>query len=216
MIDLVVVGCGGLGREVLDVIEAINGHKPVAEYNVLGVIDDDPSDASLARLAARGYDYLGTTDNWLKMPSTVQVVIGVGTPRARKHLAEKFQRANISSPVLIHPTAVIGSKVSFEVGSIICAGVHITTNVKVKQHSLLNLLVTVGHDTVIGEYCVINPTANISGEVLLGDTVLVGTGAQVLQEITIGSGATVGASACVTKDVPEGVVAVGIPAKWKQ
>jgi serine O-acetyltransferase len=47
----------------------------------------------------------------------------------------------------------------------------------------------------------------------LGNRVNVGAGAKILGAVTIGDDATVGANAVVVKDVPEGMVAVGIPAQ---
>lgn len=215
MIDLIVIGAGGLGREVLDVIEAINAAGTTPIYNVLGVVDDNPSELSLSRLKARSYTYLGTSEEWLAQENSAQFVIGVGTPSIRRLMAEKFEAHGLTSPILVHPKAVIGSVPQIASGTIVCAGVHITTNVRIGKHVLLNLLATVGHDSEVGDYGVINPTANISGDVVIGTGVLVGTGAQVLQGITIGEQATIGASACVTKAVPDDVVAVGIPAKWR-
>lgn len=47
----------------------------------------------------------------------------------------------------------------------------------------------------------------------LGDDVYVGAGARILGGIRIGNGAKVGANAVVLTDVPDGFVAVGVPAK---
>src|SRR5690606_33378298 len=56
--ELVVVGAGGFGREVLDVIAAHNARR-ADELVVLGAGDDAPSDVNLSRLAAQGGERLG-------------------------------------------------------------------------------------------------------------------------------------------------------------
>lgn len=79
--------------------------------------------------------------------------------------------------------------------------------------------------------CVVNPDAVIGNNVrilqnvsiagrgeergtpIIGDDVLIGCGACILGGVTIGRGASIGANAVVIDDVPEGGVAVGIPAK---
>jgi len=47
----------------------------------------------------------------------------------------------------------------------------------------------------------------------LGDRVVVGAGAKVLGAVWVGDDAQIGANAVVVKDVPEGSVAVGVPAR---
>ena len=44
---------------------------------------------------------------------------------------------------------------------------------------------------------------------------LVGIGASVNPGLTIGAWAVVGAGAAVTQDVPAGVTAIGVPARWR-
>ena len=59
---LVVVGAGGFGREVIDVVEAINAQTTSPSGSVVGVVDDAPSEVNLERLAHRGVEFLGGTD----------------------------------------------------------------------------------------------------------------------------------------------------------
>jgi acetyltransferase-like isoleucine patch superfamily enzyme len=49
--------------------------------------------------------------------------------------------------------------------------------------------------------------------IVLDENVWLGTGAKVLDGVRIGRDVVVGANAVVTDDLPDGVVAVGIPAR---
>ena len=49
--------------------------------------------------------------------------------------------------------------------------------------------------------------------IVLGENVWLGGGAIVCPGVTIGANSVIGAGAVVTRDVPEGVLAVGVPAK---
>ena len=49
--------------------------------------------------------------------------------------------------------------------------------------------------------------------ITLGDNVWLGTGTKVLDGVRIGTGVVVGAGAVVTEDLPDGAIAVGIPAR---
>lgn len=49
---------------------------------------------------------------------------------------------------------------------------------------------------------------------VVGDGVVIGVGAKVLGGITLGNGCVIGANAVVLKNVPEGKIAVGVPAQF--
>ena len=78
--------------------------------------------------------------------------------------------------------------------------------------------VVVGAGVVIGRNCVLQSCVTLGGRgsqkmPRIGDKVLIGAGARVLGEIEIHDNVRIGANAVVTRDVPEGAVAVGIPAR---
>jgi maltose O-acetyltransferase len=55
---------------------------------------------------------------------------------------------------------------------------------------------------------------NIRRPVQIGSNVWIGSGAIILPGIRIGANTIVGAGAVVTSDLPPGVIAVGVPARW--
>lgn len=210
---IVVIGAGGFGRETLDVIEAINRRSSPAPFSVVGVVDDAPSELNLTRLAARGIEWLGTIAVWLANDGKSSYVIGIGSPLARKRVAERLEMSGRVAETLVHPNAAIGSMVSIGRGAVICSGVEVSTNVTIGEHANLNPSVTVGHDTSISAFVSINPAAIISGDVRIESLTLIGAGAVVLQGLTVGEGATVGAAACVTRDVAPATTVKGVPAR---
>ena len=62
-------------------------------------------------------------------------------------------------------------------------------------------IVTVGHG------------AHIAGNVTIGDECWIDIGVTLIDRVAIGKGSYVGAGAVVTEDIPENVLAVGVPAK---
>lgn len=51
------------------------------------------------------------------------------------------------------------------------------------------------------------------GDIVIGDDAWLGYGVVVLSGVRIGAGAVIGANSVVTRDVPDGAIAVGVPAR---
>lgn len=209
---LVIIGAGGFGREVLDLIEAINfdhATTGIVPFEVLGFLDDGEPDP--ATLEPYGVGHLGPVAMLDDMPEDVGYVIGIGSPGVRRKIDEQYARR--PCPVLVHPTATSGRAVELGPGSVVCAGVRLTNNIRAGRHVHLNLNVTVGHDARLADYVTVSPLVAISGYVVLEDEVMLGTGAALNPGITVGANAIIGSGAAALRDVPAGAVAVGVPAK---
>ncbi len=97
--------------------------------------------------------------------------------------------------------AVIGRGAEFGPGLVVLHGIGLVVNTAVKGGS--GVLLEGG--VVIG--------AEKGRSPVLGDRVFIGAGAKVIGGVRIGSDVRIGANAVVVKDLPDGVTAVGIPAR---
>lgn len=211
-VPLVIVGCSGHGREVHDVLDAINASRPT--WDLLGYVDDNPSEENNSLVLQRGSRILGGTE-WLQSARPeVHYVLGIGSPAVRAKFALRF--LDRPSPVLLHPCSSVGFDVSLGAGTVLFAGAHLTTHIRLGRHTHVNRGSTIGHDVSIDDCVTINPLAAVSGNVTIGKEVLLGTHSCVLQGVHIGNSVTVGAAALVTRDVPNSVVVVGVPAVAKR
>jgi sugar O-acyltransferase (sialic acid O-acetyltransferase NeuD family) len=209
--DVVIVGTGGQGRECLDILRAMNDNG--SAFNVVGFVDDNPSEVNRGHVEELGYQVIGTLEEFLRAPMGAEVCIGIGNGAVRRSISARLEDANIGSPVLVHPTSSIGSRVEIGSGSVIWAGARLTTNIHVGRHVHINQNATIGHDSTLADFSTLNPLAAVSGNVGLGVAATIGAGAVVLQGITVGEETTVGAAACLTADVEPGQTVVGVPAK---
>jgi len=206
MPDIVIVGAGGLGREVAGLIEDINRQDPT--WNILGFVDDNQA---LHGAVIDDYPVLGGLD-WLKEQS-LNVVMGIGNPLARKIVIEKLGGSPNDYPVLVHPNAVVSSRARIGIGVVVCASSVVNVDATLEDHSFVNPSCTIGHDAIVGFYGMLLPGVNVAGRVRLEECVSVGTGAAIIQGITVGARTVIGAGAVVVRDLPPDCTAVGSPAK---
>jgi sugar O-acyltransferase (sialic acid O-acetyltransferase NeuD family) len=209
---LVVVGAGGFGREVLDIVEAMN--HVGAEVDLVGSVDDDESTAELLR--RRGGTPLGTTAAFLaSLPAAdgPAFVVGIGAGAVRRRIDREFTAAGLGAGVVVHPMASVGADTRIGAGCILAAGARVTTNITLGRHTHVHVNATVGHDATLGDFVSVYPGATVSGSVRLDDGVAIGTGANVLPGVHVGADAYVGAGAVVTTDVEPGVTVAGVPAR---
>ncbi len=206
---IAVFGAGGFGLEVAMLIEQINAAGPI--WEMIGFFDDGKPEG----VVINDYPVLGGIDALNAWPEELSLVFALGIPRTKRAVFENIRNSNIRYPVLIHPSAIVGSSrfITIGDGCIICAGTIITTNISIGKHVILNLACTVGHETSIGDFSSFMPTCNISGEVKIGKGTFWGTGAKVINQKNVGDNVVVGAGAVVVTDLPDDVTAVGVPAK---
>jgi serine O-acetyltransferase len=80
--------------------------------------------------------------------------------------------------------------------------------------------IIISGDAVFGDDCVVRNGVTVGlrhrgvrGAPMIGDRVDIGAGAKVLGPIRIGNDVAIGANAVVIQDVPDGCLAVGVPAR---
>ena len=211
MLQIAVYGAGGFAREVAWLVEDCNVDQ---NYAVVCFIDDDPT---LHGQVLNGIPVMSLADAYTRFPQA-HVVSGIGTPRKRELTMDKAAAAGFKFTTLIHPRVERSQFIEIGLGTVICAGNILTTNITLGKQVQINLDCTIGHDVIMGDYTTLAPGVHVSGWVHFGRRVYVGTGAVIIngtQEnpLTIGDDTVIGAGACVTKSLPAGVTAVGVPAK---
>ena len=211
MEDLIIIGAGGLGREVEWMINRINSVGERKQWNLLGYADDT-MEINTKVGKSKVCCNIQELEN---IDKKINVVIAIGNSQARKNIYEELKKnSNIKYPNIIDPNAILGD-VELGIGNIICAGVIATVNIKLGNFILINLSCTIGHDDILGNFTTINPSVNISGNVETGECIEIGTGTQIIQKKKICSNVIIGAGAVIVKDIVEEGTYIGVPAQKK-
>jgi sugar O-acyltransferase (sialic acid O-acetyltransferase NeuD family) len=202
---LYIAGAGGFGREVA--AWARDFCAATGDHELAGFLDDNrgalngvPSDLRV----------VGSVDSQ-RFESSDHVFVAICEPRVKMQIVEKLQ-GRVQFATIIHPTAVIGSHCRIGVGSILCPGVALTTNVTIGEHVHLNLSVSVGHDSQIGSFSTLNSHVDVTGAVIIEESVFMGSHAVVLPRGHVGAFSRVGAGSVVLRHVSSGDTVLGVPA----
>jgi sugar O-acyltransferase (sialic acid O-acetyltransferase NeuD family) len=199
---LCIYGCGGLGRELLDIARRLDLWPSIVfvdDYTDKKTVNDTPVFSLEEILNQSGEDVL-------------EFVIAVGEPSSRKALCEKLQSRSLNCIRLYDPGFVPSGFTSIGQGTVVHTGAVITCNTSIGRGCLISKQAHVGHDVEIGNFCVVSPGACVSGGARIGDNTYIGTGAMIRNGVSIGSHSIIGMGSVVLKDVEESSVMVGNPA----
>jgi sugar O-acyltransferase (sialic acid O-acetyltransferase NeuD family) len=209
LVDLVLVGGGGTGGDVLSIVEAIN--RVEARYRIRGLLDDAlPVGGErhgvpvLGGLAAGAAHADAAFADCLGSP---------GSFRGREALLAARGLGTMRFATLVHPTATIASTARIGEGCIIYPNVVVLSGVTVGRHVTILANSVLNHGCRIGDFSILASGVNLSGDVTLGRAVYVGCGSNVREARSIGAGALVGLGSAVVADVQPGVTVAGCPAR---
>jgi sugar O-acyltransferase (sialic acid O-acetyltransferase NeuD family) len=142
-----------------------------------------------------------------------EAVLSVGNNQLRRALAQRFAAMGQCFARVVHPSAAVLPTAVVAPGAVILAGAVVNTQAFIGQHAIVNSGAIVEHDCQIGDFASLGPGVCMAGRVEIGAGAFLSTGVSVAPRIKIGAGTVVGAGAVVVSDLPEGVLAYGVPAR---
>jgi sugar O-acyltransferase (sialic acid O-acetyltransferase NeuD family) len=201
-----VYGASGHGKVVADILLACK------DSRLAGFVDDR---VELQSTSVLGLPVLGD-GRWLQQEAgrmRIAVALGVGDNCARQRVAEKCLGWGLELVTLVHPTAIVSESAQLGPGTVVMAQAVVNPAAVTGSGVIVNTGAVVEHDVEIGEFAHVSPNAAMGGTSRLGKFSHLGIGAVVIQCVSIGVHTIVGAGAVVTRDIPDGVVAFGVPAQ---
>ena len=204
---LVIWGASGHAMVVADIIR-LRG-----EFDLIGYIDDLNPAGHNREFA--GAPVLGGREqlDGLAGAGVRNLICAVGDCRARLELAALAQSKGFSLATAIHPRAVVAGGVTVGQGTVIAAGAVVNPGSALGENVIINTSASVDHECHLSDGVHLSPGVRLGGGVSVGRGTWVGIGAVVKEKVKIGARAVVGAGAVVLSDIPDAVVAYGVPAR---
>lgn len=207
-LNIVLIGGGNHVQYCIDIIEREN------KYNIIGIID------SIKNIGEElyGYKVIGRQENIVDLGFQYEFAAGIIT------VGDNWTRYKIYQSIIkkwgwftfvnaIHPSVIIGNNVKIGDGVIAMAGVIFNPGALIGDFSFFATGAQIEHDCIIGGFSSVSAGSVLGGHVHIKGWSAVTLGVTILDRVTIGMNTVIGSGSLVTKDVPDNVLAYGIPAK---
>ena len=196
-------GAGGHGRAVAEVIRRAGRHE------IACVLDDERSGRACDAPIVGGRDaFAGLAERGISAG-----FVAVGNNADRQILTTLAEASGLTLVTVVDPSAVVASDARLGAGTILMPMSMAGAGATIGRGAILNTAATVDHDCAIADYAHVSVGAHLSGGCRVGTRSTVGIGASVSGAATIGARSIIGAGAAVVSDIPDGVVAAGVPAR---
>ena len=206
MLDIIIVGAGGFGREVY--LWAGNSLS-ADEYRIKGFLSHD---ANILDRFEIGVPILGTDDSY-EIQETDRFLMAIGNVQRKKSAVELLIAKGAKFIRLIDKTAIVAGTATVGKGVVICPNAIVSDHVKIDDFAMLNFFSSCGHDSKIGKYSILSPYATLNGMARIEDEVFLGTHATVMGNLTVGTKSKINANSVAMRDIAPKSYVIGVPGK---
>lgn len=208
MMQLIIIGAGGMGREVFHLATECTGYKK--QYTIKGFLDDN-----LHALDDFKFPYppvMGTISDYQVQDDDI-FVCSIGDVHTKVRIVEQIEAKGGRFISLIHPDVQINKTAQLGKGILAFHHVHVGSEAIVGNHVMLQSYCGIGHDVIIGDYTRVDPKVSVVGGVKVGNRVTLHSMCIINHRVSVGDDAVVGALSFVIRKVKPGITVLGNPAK---
>ncbi len=179
MKSLLLIGCGGHSRALIDLIER------QGQWKIQGLVGL-PEQIGTTVL---GHQVIGSDSD---LPALRQhccsALLAMGQlpdPTLRQRLAALLQALRFEFPRLVSPYAVVSRHAQLGPGTTVAHGSIVNPGAHVGEHCIINSRALIEHDAVIEDYCHISTGALVNGGVHIGPGSFIGSGAMIREGLNL-------------------------------
>ena len=204
-----IFGAGALGREVLEIVLEVNaGHTRWSRIVFLADIGDVKTVDGIEVITPAQFAQLKEQNE------PIEAIVAVGNPNSREKMADKLMQLGIplSNPI-VHPWVRLSLSAKLGKGTVVNSFTTISVDAVVGDNVYIQPHCGVGHNVTVGRNCVISAGARIAGCCDIGQNTYIGMMVPVRDRVQIGSNCVISLGSVVQRDIPDGVTAIGNPAR---
>jgi sugar O-acyltransferase (sialic acid O-acetyltransferase NeuD family) len=204
MEEIILIGAGGLAREIIGIISD-NIYHGQNNQKVIGLLDDNiPKGTLVNNLPVLGK--INEHNNFTSM-----FVIAIANPPVKEKIFNLLGLPLDRFANIISFRSIQFSLKVFGFGNVIYPNAILSNNVSI--YNLTTILPsTIGHDAIIGNFTTISGNCSINGFVNIGKSVFIGSNASIQPGITVEDYVKLGANSHLFSKTKKGKSYYGVPA----
>lgn len=188
MNPLLLIGCGGHARSLIDLIES------AAEWQIQGLVGLPKQIGS----RVLGYPVIGCDDDLPELrkefPTAVLAIGQLANPAPRQRLSAELEKLGFQFSVFISPYAVVSRHAKLGPGTTVGHGVIVNAGAVVGNHCIINSRALIEHDVQVGHHCHISTGVLLNGGVTVGSGSFIGSGAIIREGLNLPPMTVIGAA----------------------
>ena len=206
MFDIVIVGAGGFGREIHDLLPEFLTDRAYRFKGYLGKDQGVGEDADVAKLT------IDDPESYVPASSD-RFVLAIGNMDARKRTVESLVSKGAQFISLIHPRSLVSRSAQLGTGVIVYPFAVVSNETQIGDYAKLNYYASAGHNVIVGRYSLLAPYATVNGFSVLEECVYMSTHSTVAPMVTVGDRSKVSANSAVMRNVPPNSLVHGVPGR---
>jgi sugar O-acyltransferase (sialic acid O-acetyltransferase NeuD family) len=201
----IIYGCGDMGIQTYNILK----HDPDVE--IIGFLDDDAKHSTFLELPVLGS--LDSIDQIKKTYKITHGIVTIGDNQIRSEKTKALINEDLKILKAVHPQSFIDNIIKIGSGTIVEMGAFIHPETIIGKGCFICSGSIIAHNSVVEDYVLIAGGVVFGSRVSIGSHSLIGVGANISPYISIGKNVIVGTGSAVIKNLPDNIIAAGVPAQ---